>query len=102
MALDTKSFDPAEYLDDQEALAAYLTEAFETGDPAFIADSLGVVARAVGMANIARTTGLSRESLYRSLSPEGNPELGTVLKVMGALGVSIQAVPTHEKHDEAA
>jgi probable addiction module antidote protein len=102
MALDTKPFDPAEYLDDQEALAAYLTEAFETGDPAFIADSLGVVARAVGMANIAKTTGLSRESLYRSLSPEGNPELGTVLKVMGALGVSIQAIPAHEKHDEAA
>jgi probable addiction module antidote protein len=97
MALDTKPFDPAEYLDDPEAIAAYLTEAFETGDPAFIADSIGVVARAVGMARIAKAAGLSRESLYRSLSAEGHPEFSTVLKVLGALGVEIKAVPAHEK-----
>lgn len=97
MALDTKPFDPAEYLDDPEAIAAYLTEAFETGDPAFIADSIGVVARAVGMARIAKAAGLSRESLYRSLSVEGHPEFSTVLKVLGALGVEIKAVPAREK-----
>jgi probable addiction module antidote protein len=97
MPLETTFFDPAEYLDDKDALAAYLTEAFKTGDPAFISDSLGVVARAVGMSSIARNTGLSRESLYRALSPEGNPEFGTVLKVMEALGMEIKAVPAHEK-----
>src|SRR3712207_5825775 len=96
MAPDTKPFDPAEHLDDPEAIAAYLTEAFETGDPAFIADSIGVVARAVGMARIAKAAGLSRESLYRSLSVEGHPEFSTVLKVLGALGVEIKAVPAHE------
>jgi probable addiction module antidote protein len=97
MPLDTTSFDPAEYLDDKDALAAYLTEAFETGDPAFISDSLGVIARAVGMSSIARRTGLSRESLYRALSPEGHPEFSTVLKVLEALGMEIKAVPTHER-----
>lgn len=95
MAIETKPFDPAEYLDDREALAAYLSEALETGDPAFVADSLGVIARAAGMANIAKATGLSRESLYRSLSAEGNPEFGTVLKVAEAIGVKLQAVPAH-------
>lgn len=54
------------------------------------------------MANIAKTTGLSRENLYRSASPERNPELTTVLKVIGALGASIQASPAHERHDKAA
>jgi len=102
MALDTKPFDPAEYLEDKEALAAYLTEAFQTGDAAFISDSLGVVARAIGMSAIGRKTGLSRESLYRSLSPEGNPEFSTVLKVLEALGMEIKAVPAKEKHNEAA
>jgi probable addiction module antidote protein len=95
MALETTPFNPDEYLDNKEALAAYLSEALETGDPAFIADTLGVIAKAVGMTNIAKATGLSRESLYRSLSPEGNPELGTVLKVAEVLGVKLQAAPAH-------
>ena len=70
-----------------------MTEAFETNDPVFIADALGVIARARGMSQIARETGLSRESLYRALSVDGNPELGTLLQVLHALGLRPTAPP---------
>lgn len=91
--LKTKPFDPAEYLDDSEAIAAYVTEALATDDPVFIADALGVVARARGMSEIARESGLSRESLYRALSPEGNPEFATILCVVRALGLRLSTTP---------
>jgi len=89
MNLKTKPFDPAAYLDSDEARAVYLSEAFETGDVGFIADALGVVARAQGMTGIAKETDLSREALYRALSINGNPELSTVLKVTTALGLKL-------------
>jgi probable addiction module antidote protein len=89
----TKLFDPAEYLDDSESIAAYVSDALESGDPAFIADALGVVARARGMSEVAREAGVSRESLYRALSADGNPEFATVLRVMQALGLQLAAVP---------
>jgi len=63
----TKPFDPAEYLDDSDAIAAYMSEALESGDPAFVADALGVVARAARDDEVAREAGVSRESLYRAL-----------------------------------
>jgi probable addiction module antidote protein len=88
-----KNFDPADYLDDPEAIAAYIEEAFDIGDPKFIADALGVVARATGMSEIARASGLSRESLYKALSADGNPELGTVLRVIHALGLKLAVEP---------
>jgi len=94
MAVETKPFDPADYLDNEEAIAAYLTEALDTGDAAFINDAIGVVARAVGMTKVAKDTGLSRESLYRALKPEGNPEFSTVLKVLNSFGIALRAVPT--------
>lgn len=90
MAVKTVPFDPAEFLDTEEAQAVYLDEAFATGDLAFIGKSLGVVARARGMTDIAKGAGVSRESLYRALSEEGNPELGTLLKVMGAMGLQLR------------
>jgi len=93
MTIETKLFDPADYLDDEAALAAYLTDALDTGDPAFIADALGVIARAHGMTKVARDAGLSRESLYRALGPDGNPELGTVLRVLRALGLRLSITP---------
>jgi probable addiction module antidote protein len=86
-------FDPADYLDSDEAIAEYLTEALEDDDPAFIADALGVIARAKGMTDIAASTGLGRESLYKSLSSGGNPAFGTVLKVVRALGMRLEARP---------
>jgi probable addiction module antidote protein len=76
-----------------EERAGYLSEALATGDKAFIADALGVVARAKGMSAVARETKLSREGLYKTLSAEGNPELDTLLKVFGALDLQLTATP---------
>lgn len=93
----TRPFDPAEYLDDIDSIAAYITDALETGDAAFIADALGIVARARGMSEVARKAGFSRESLYRALSANGNPEFGTILRVFSALGLRLAAAPSdHE------
>jgi probable addiction module antidote protein len=89
--LKTTLFDAADYLDSAEAIAVYLEEAFATEDPAYIAHALGTVARAKGMTDVARKTGLSRESLYKALSAEGNPEFATILKVMSALDLKISA-----------
>ena len=89
----TKEFDPADYLASDESIAAYLNEALETGDAAFIADAIGVIARARGMADVASKSGMSRESLYRSLSATGNPELATVMKVLAAMKLRLAALP---------
>jgi len=95
----TKTFpyDSAEYLDTNEAINAYMEEALETDDPAFIAKALGTIARARGMSRIAKKAGLSRESLYKALSTEGNPEFATIIRVMQALGLkfSITATQAH-------
>jgi probable addiction module antidote protein len=70
-----------------------MNEALETGDPSFIADAVGVLARARGMSKVAKDAGLSRESLHRALSPEGNPEFATMLKVLAALRLKLKAAP---------
>jgi len=88
-------YDPAAALTDDEEIAFFMADAFETGDAAYIAKALGVVARAKGMAEIADRTGLSREQLYRSFSERGNPTLKTTLAVMRALGVDLTAKPHH-------
>ncbi len=87
----TKPFDAAKYLNTPEAISAYLEDIFETEDPLLIAHALGTVARAKGMTEVSRKTGLSRESLYKALSVEGNPEFATILKVMSALDLKISA-----------
>jgi probable addiction module antidote protein len=89
----TTRFDAAEYLDTPERQAAYITAAFETGDLAFVRDALGLVARARGMTRIARLADLNRESLYKALGESGNPELGTVLRVLQALGLTLTVRP---------
>lgn len=94
MALETFPFDAAEYLGDEQAQAAFLAEAFETGNAAFIANALGVVARARGMTSIAKDAGVTREALYKALSEKGDPKLSTLLGVMKALGVHLSARPT--------
>jgi probable addiction module antidote protein len=85
----TLPYDSAKVLDSKEAINAYLMEALETNDAAFIANALGTVARARGMSRIAKRAGLSRESLYKALSVEGNPAFGTVIKVMQALDLKL-------------
>ncbi len=89
----TQPWDPAEHLETDEDMAAYLEAALEDGDPSLVAAALGDIARAKGMAQIARDTGLGRESLYKALSAEGNPEFATVLKVVRALGLRLRATP---------
>jgi probable addiction module antidote protein len=84
-------FDPAKYLQEDEEIAHYLSEAFETGEPEYINHALGVAARARGMTQIAKDSGLKREALYRSLSETGNPQFTTILAVMKALGLSLKA-----------
>jgi probable addiction module antidote protein len=89
----TTPYDVADYLGTPEEMAAYLEAALEEseGDPAFIAEALGDLARARGMSQIARSTGLSRESLYKALSGNRNPDFDTVLRVVAALGLRLHA-----------
>ena len=90
----TIPWDPAEHLESEEDMAAYLEAALAEGEPALFAAALGDIARAKGMTQIARDAGLGRESLYKALSTTGIPEFATVLKVVRALGLQlhVQAV----------
>ena len=81
MKTKTTLWDAADHLKTKEEMAAYMACALEDGDPALIAAALGDIARAQGMTKIAKRTGLGRESLYKTLSRDGNPELATVLKL---------------------
>lgn len=90
---ETTVRDPAEHLKTEEDMAAYLEAALEEGDSTLIAAALGDIARAKGMTQVARDAGLSRESLYKALSPSGNPEFSTILKVVQALGLQLHAAP---------
>ncbi len=87
----TRLWDAAEHLETEEDMAAYLGAVLEEGDAPLVVAALGDIARAKGMTQIARETGLGRESLYKALSPEGNPEFTTVLKVVRALGLKLHA-----------
>lgn len=80
-----------------ESLESLLEAALEEGDPSLVAAALGDIARAKGMTELARETGLGRESLYKALSPSGNPEFSTILKVVGALGLRLHATPAGVK-----
>ena len=91
MAEKLTTYDPAEDLGSDEAIAVFMAEVFQTNDVGYISHALGVVARAKGMAQIADQTGLSREQLYRSFSKKGNPTLKTTLAVMSALGIKLTA-----------
>jgi probable addiction module antidote protein len=85
----TTPWDMADHIQSEENVIDYLEAALEDGDPALVAATLGDIARARGMTEIARESGLGRESLYKSLSPDGNPELATILKVVRALGLQL-------------
>jgi probable addiction module antidote protein len=91
MAEKLTTYDPAEDLSSDAAIATFMAEAFATEDAGYIAHALGVVARAKGMTQIASETGLSREQLYRSFSENGNPTLKTTIAVMKALGIELTA-----------
>lgn len=84
-------YDTAEFLNTDEDMMLYFDACLEEGDPALIARALGVIARAKGMTELARNTGISREGLYKALSGEGNPEFATIMKVTKALGIKLHA-----------
>lgn len=90
--METSRFDASERLDTPERRVAYLNAAFETGDAEEIRDALGIVARARGMADIARDARLGRTSLYKAFGGNGNPEFGTVVRVLASLGIRLTAV----------
>lgn len=85
-------FDASQFLDGDEAVAAYLNDILEANDPALLAAALGDIARARGMADIARGAGLTREALYKALRPQSQPRFDTVQRVCAALGVKLVAV----------
>ncbi|MFZ3223720.1 MAG: addiction module antidote protein [Rugosibacter sp.] len=95
MTLKLRKWDVVEHLKTDEDIALYLDACLDEAgdDAAFIAKALGDIARAKGMSQLARDTGLGRESLYKALSGEGNPSFATILKVMGALGVELHVKP---------
>jgi probable addiction module antidote protein len=93
MALKLSRFDAAKHFDTHEAQARLVDDALTSGNTAYIANALGIVARARGMSDLARETGLSRQALYTALSEGGNPSLDTVMKVTKALGLELHAGP---------
>lgn len=88
--MKTKPWDAADHLKTEEDIVNYLEAAFEDGDPSLIQAAIGDIARARGMTDIAKNTGLGRESLYKSLNRRGNPSFATVLKVIKILGLSLR------------
>ena len=93
---DLPEFDLAEYLKSEEDIAAYLTMVIEEGDTAELAHALGLAARARGMSEIARASGITREALYKALRPDAQPRFDTINRVCTALGVKLVAQAVHD------
>ena len=92
---DLPEFSVAPYLDSEDAIAAYLTNIIEANDPALLASALGDIARARGMTEIAKASGLTREALYKALRPDAQPRFDTISRVCAALGVRLVAQAVH-------
>jgi len=93
--VDLPEFEVAPYLDSEDAIAAYLTNIIEANDPALLASALGDIARARGMTEIAKASGLTREALYKALRPDAQPRFDTISRVCAALGVRLVAQAVH-------
>jgi probable addiction module antidote protein len=96
------TYDPADYLKSEEAIAAFLNDFLEEGNSSMIAEALGIAARARGMTEVASKSGIARESLYKALKADSQPRLDTILKVMNAFGVRLVAQPINEIKGQAA
>lgn len=92
---DLPDFDMTEHLPDDQAIAEYLTVVLEENDPAALADALGTIARARGMTEIAKASGIGREALYKALRPNAQPRFDTIARVCAALGVKLVAQVSH-------
>ena len=88
-------FDMARYLSSDEAIAEYLTQVLADGDSDELLSAIGHIAKAKGMAQVAKDAGLGRESLYKALAPGAKPRFDTILRVARALGVTLVATPAH-------
>jgi probable addiction module antidote protein len=95
MTVKTTPFDPAKCLDDEQAIADYLTDMLEDGSPGLLAAALGDIARARGMSQIAQDAGIGREALYKALRADAQPRFDTIARVCKALGVKLTAQPLH-------
>lgn len=91
---DLATFDIAEWLGDDDAIADYLSAVIDDDDPALLAAVVGDIARAKGMTEISRKTGIARETLYKALRPGAHPRFETINRVCGAFGIKLKAVPT--------
>lgn len=91
--VELSAWDSSEVLTDEETIAEYMAAAMETGDPELIKIALNNVVKARGMTQVAKDSGLARQSLYKALSSNGNPSFATLNKIMGALGLRLSAVP---------
>lgn len=102
--IDTLPFDAARYLTDPREQTALLSDAFASGEPAYITTALGTIARARGMSELAREIGMSREGLYKALSPTGDPRLSTLLGILKALNLQLSTMldASHETNDNPA
>lgn len=89
MSIETVPFDAADHLKTEQDQVDFIADALQEGDPAYVAHALGIVARARGMADVAKGAGITREALYRALSATGDPKLSTVLGVTKALGIKL-------------
>ena len=87
--MELKKFDAVDFLNNDEVMIEYLNVALQENDPRYFAKALGNVARAKGMSSISETTGLGRQSLYRSLSADGNPRIDTLFRVMASLNIRL-------------
>jgi len=96
----TTRFDAADYLNTEKRQVAYIAAALETGDADIVRDALGVVARARGMAEVAKSAGLNRESLYKALGETGNPEFATVMRIVRAMGLTLSVSPTEARRSK--
>ena len=95
---ELSEFDAAEYMNSEEAVAAYLTTVLEEDDPALLAAAIGDIARARGMSQVAKDSGIAREALYKALRPGSEPRFETISRVCAALGVRVVARPMHLAH----
>lgn len=91
---DLADFDMAEHLDSDEAIAQYLSMVLEENDPAELTHALGTIARARGMTEVARASGLTREALYKALRPTSQPRFDTIMRVINSLGLKISVQPS--------
>ena len=96
MTIKTRPYDGSEFLGRTEGQAELLNDALQSGHPGYIADALGTIARARGMTDLARITGIGRQSLYAALAEQGNPTLDTLMKVLDALNLELSATQKRE------